>query len=238
MPSRPLSLCLCVALAACGAADPSSTGQGLGNDGGTQPGADVGSHPTVAPGAHPAKYATTVVSFTPGDGGGFGKDQLPGIIQGPPHGGGCCYGSTDVLSLGNGGEVVLGFDEEIVDADGPDFVVFENAFEIANDPSNVFTELGEVAVSEDGVTWTTFACDPKSGPPSFGDCAGWRPVYASLDQPVDVTSSAKAGGDPFDLAAIGVKKAKFVRIRDLRSNRPAQQGMAGFDLDAIAVLHW
>jgi hypothetical protein len=238
MPTRALSLCLCVALAACGAADPSSTQQGLGNDGGTQPGADVGSHPTVAPVAQPARYATTVVSFTAGDGGGFGKDELPTIVQGPPHGGGCCYGSTDVLSLGNGGEVVLGFDSEIVDGDGPDFIVFENAFEIANDPNNVFTELGEVSVSEDGVTWTTFACDPKSGPPSFGDCAGWRPVYASPEQPVDVASSAKAGGDGFDLAAIGVKKAKFVRIRDLRSDRPAQQGMAGFDLDAIAVLHW
>lgn len=240
MPTRALSLCLCVALAACGAADPSSTQQGLGDDAGTQPGADVGSHPAVVPAAQPAKYATTVVSFTAGDGGGYGEDQLPGIVQGPPHGGGCCYGSTDVLSLGNGGEVVMGLapGDEIVDGEGPDFIVFENAFTIANDPNNVFTELGEVSVSEDGVTWTTFPCDPKSGPPSFGNCAGWRPVNATPEEPVDVASSAKAGGDAFDLAAIGVRKAKLVRIRDLRSNRPAQQGMAGFDLDAIAVLHW
>jgi hypothetical protein len=228
--SLPFAFSLALLLAACSGSDaPSSTGPaGPTND----------ATPEVATSAHPAHYATTVVSFTQGDGGGYGKDQLPTIIAGPPHGGGCCYGSTDVLSLGNGGEVVVGFDVEIVDGDGPDFLVFENAFEIANDPTNVFAELGEVSVSEDGASWTTFPCDATLTKPPYGTCAGWHPVYATPDDPVDVTMPDKAGGDPFDLAAIGVKKAKYVRIRDMRSNRPAANGMAGFDLDAIAVLHW
>jgi hypothetical protein len=213
-------------LVGCGGADPST---------GT-PGEDAGTtHPAVASVAHPAHYVTEVVSFTPGEGGGFGADQLPSIVQSAPHGGGCCYGSLDVVSLGNGGEIVLGFDPPIVDGEGDDFIVFENPFRIANDPNNVFTEYGEVAVSEDGVTWTTFPCDPTG---ARATCAGWREVYATLDEPVETNASAKAGGDPFDLATIGVKKAKLIRIRDLRSNRPAQQGMAGFDLDAVAALHW
>lgn len=219
------------AILGCGGADPSVTAAG---DGGAS---DAGARPAVAQVAHPARYATSVISYTQGDGGGYGSDQLPWIIQGPPEGGGCCAGSTDVLSLGNGGEVVIGFDVEIVDGDGPDLIVFENPFEIANDPKNVFYELGEVSVSEDGQTWTPFPCDPSSGLP-FGTCAGWRPVYATPTDPVDVTDSARAGGDPFDLSLIGVKRARYVRIRDLRTDRPAADGTAGFDLDAIAVLHW
>jgi hypothetical protein len=238
-----ISLFLSLLLAGCGAADASGTpgAPGANDDAGNGDDAlglgEIGPRPAVTPIAHPARYATKVVSFTQGDGGGFGADRLPAILEGPPNGGGCCYGGTDVLSLGNGGEIVIGFDEEIVDGDGNDFVVFENAFRIANDPANIFTELGEVAVSEDGVTWTTFPCDPKGNFP-YGTCAGWNPVNATPDEPVDVTASAKAGGDGFDLATIGVKRAKLVRIRDLRSNRPAQMGMGGFDLDAIAVLHW
>lgn len=226
-----LSLALTLPIAGCGAEPPTAA---EGADAGSL--AEIGSRPAIAPVAHPARYATTVVSLSLGEGGGFGKDQLPGIIQGAPVGGGCCYGSTDVLSLGDGGEVVLGFDAPIVDGDGPDLVVFENPFRIANDPNNLFTEYGEVSVSEDGVTWTSFPCDPAGG--ARETCAGWREVYATPDDPVDVTTSARAGGDPFDLATIGVKQAKLVRIRDLRAGRPAQAGMAGFDLDAVAALHW
>lgn len=221
-----LACALTAALAGCSAADPA----------GAPPIEDAGvTRPAILPVAHPARYVDQVVSFTQGEGGGFGADQLPTIVESAPHGGGCCFGSLDVVSLGHGGEIVLGFDPPIVDGEGHDFIVFENAFRIANDPNNVFSELGEVSVSEDGVTWTTFPCDPTG---QWATCAGFREVYASPEDPVQVDAPDKAGGDPFDLATIGVRKAKFVRIRDLRSNRPAQQGMAGFDLDAVAALHW
>jgi len=53
-------------------------------------------------------------------------------VLGPPRGKPGA-GSLHVLSLGVGGEIVLGFGGSIVDGDGPDFVVFENAFFIDGD---------------------------------------------------------------------------------------------------------
>ena len=183
----------------------------------------------------PAHYATKVVSHTIGPGGGFGEDRLPAVVLGPPHGGGCCAGSTDVLSLGDGGEIVVGFDVAIVDGPGTDLIVFENAFQIGGDPDKVFYELGEVSVSDDGVTWQTFPCTAKAYP--FGSCAGWHPTLATPEQPVDVNEPARAGGDPFDLADLGVKHARFVRVRDMLTKAPSGPKTAGFDLDAVAVIH-
>ena len=193
--------------------------------------------PLSSEGAHVAQYVTHVVSFTEGAGGGNGSDRLPDVVEGPPHGGGCCAGSTDVLSLGDGGEIVLAFDVEIADGPGADFLVFENPFLVTpGNPASVFSELGEVSVSEDGVTWSTFPCTATSYP--YGSCAGWHPVDATPNDPVDPQDPSKAGGDPFDLADLGVAKAKYVRIRDALSKRPACCGTAGFDLDAVAVVHW
>jgi hypothetical protein len=194
------------------------------------------SDPSSGGDPHAARYVTSVVSFTPGPGGGNGSDRLPVVVEGPPQGGGCCAGSTDVLSLGDGGEVVVAFDVEIVDGPGADFLVFENPFLVTpSNPSTVFSELGEVSVSDDGVTWSTFPCTATTYP--FGTCAGWHTVNATPNDLVDPSDVSKAGGDPFDLADLGVPRAKYVRIRDAHSKRPACCGTAGFDLDAVAVLH-
>lgn len=182
------------------------------------------------------QYPSKVVSYTKGDKGGFNEDKLPGVVLGPPNGGGCCSGSLDVLALGDGGEIVLEFDAPIVDNPGVDFLVFENAFQIGGDPNSVLAEPGEVSVSEDGVTWTTFPCTAKEWP--YGQCAGWHPVYATPEAPVDPSEPTKAGGDPFDLASIGVKSARFVRIRDMGRKFPAAPPTAGFDLDAVVALHF
>src|SRR5262245_1791476 len=71
-----------------------------------------------------APYVGRVVSFEPGEGGGFGKDKVPEIVLGPPHGRGKLEPSDHVLSLGMGGKITLEFvDNEVVDEDGPDFIV-------------------------------------------------------------------------------------------------------------------
>lgn len=181
-------------------------------------------------------YASRVVSYTKGDKGGFNEAKLPGVVLGPPVGGGCCSGSLNVLSLGDGGEIVLTFDVAIVDGPGVDFVVFENPFEPGGDASSVVAEPAEVAVSDDGVTWTAFPCTATAYP--YGSCAGWHPVHASAEAPIDPAAPEKAGGDAFDLAAIGVTHARFVRIRDMNRKLPAASPTAGFDLDGVAVLHF
>ncbi|MEO1338440.1 MAG: cell surface protein, partial [Myxococcota bacterium] len=91
-------------------------------------------------------YATEVVSFEPGPGAGFGQAGLPEVVLGPPMGLGVGAGSIDVLSLGVGGSIVLGFAAPIIDGPGPDFVVFENPFFIGGASDALFAELGRVSV--------------------------------------------------------------------------------------------
>ncbi len=193
--------------------------------------ADVPSGP-VSP------YAQQVVSYQPGAGAGHGQDKLPGVVLGPPDGKGERAASLQVLSLGVGGEIVLGFGElAIIDGPGPDLIVFENPFWAMGDPEQVFVELGEVAVSEDGEVWHTFPCDTTAASPGrWPGCAGWTPTLrydAALMSPLD---PQRTGGDAFDLAELGIARARFVRVRDM-----AMQGAgpsAGFDLDAVGLVHY
>jgi hypothetical protein len=159
---------------------------------------------------------------------------LPDIVLGPPKGGGASTGSLDVCTLGNGGVITLGFAPSlIVDRPGPDFIVFENPFDVNGDPTKPFAELGTVAVSDDGVTFHEFPCTATMYP--YGSCAGWHPVFANADtNDIDPTDPSVAGGDAFDLADLGLSEARFVRITD----RVDQTGTAGtFDLDAISIVH-
>jgi hypothetical protein len=174
---------------------------------------------------------TNVVTACFGPGQDFGRDRFPDIVLGPPKGAGCCGGSLDVLSLGDGGAIVVAFGgNAIVDGPGTDFLVFENAFYQGGDPQKPFAEIGTVEVSEDGIAWSAFPCMEMQSP--YGSCAGWHPVYANpAENDVDPLDPASAGGDPFDLADVGVSVARFVRITD----RPDVQGT--FDLDAVGIVH-
>ena len=48
-------------------------------------------------------FATELVRFEPGDGAGYGQDDLPGIVLGAPGEASESAGSLHVLSLGVGG---------------------------------------------------------------------------------------------------------------------------------------
>ena len=185
-------------------------------------------------------FITAVTSFTPGPNAGFGQDRMPDIVYGPPVGTGDLFGSLDVVSLGDQGEIIVELGHYVVDGPGPDFIVFENPFLIGGDPTNPFAEPGEVSVSEDGKTWSTFPCvgpfecDINGFP--YGSCAGWHPIYSNPDNGISPFDPVAAGGDVFDLADIGVKRAKFIRIRDMNRICSAAPS-AGFDLDAISIIN-
>ena len=185
------------------------------------------------------RFATNVVSFTPGDCAGFGLPAMPGVVLGPPVGGGASAGGLDVVTLGYKGEIVLGVEPNaIVDGPGVDLLVFENAFLTNGDPNE---ELAEVSVSDDGTTWKTFPCSLGNGP-LYGTCAGWHAVYSAPGNGISPIDPATAGGDGFDLKDVGLASARFVRIRDMGQVAcPSNPGMkpttVGFDLDAIAVVN-
>jgi hypothetical protein len=182
-------------------------------------------------------YLDAVTRFTPGPFAGFGSDQFPQIVLGPPQGSGETQGGFHVLSLGVGGEIVLQSTTPILNGPGPDFIVFENAFFVGGNPQNPFAEPGEVAVSQDGNRFISFPCEWENAREFFPGCAGVLPVLANpLTNGIDPTDPEAAGGDAFDLETVGLGWAEWIRIRD-RSQAKGGGVSAGFDLDAIAIVH-
>lgn len=196
-------------------------GLGCGDD--ADPGPDAG-------GMH---FASAVEMFEEGENAGFGSQNFPEVVLGPPDGKGTKAGGLDVLSLGVGGSIVLSFESAIADTEGADFVVFENPFHPGGNAEAVFAEIGRVAVSSDGESWTEFECsaEPES-PGTWPGCAGWIPTEVFDPSRADLTPT-DTGGNAFDLADIGVESARYVRITDLQTEGVAPT--AGFDLDAVGV---
>jgi hypothetical protein len=190
----------------------------------------------------PLPYGRAIETFTPGAGAGFGQDLLPGVVLGPPRGLGLERGGTHVLSLGAGGDIVLSFAGKVlVDEPGPDLVVFENPFWPGGDASLVFAELGQVSVSAGGDNWYTWPCSTQGdGQARWPGCAGWTPTLEYDPLAVQPIDPALTGGDLFDLADLPDLPAgqplRFVRIRDLATEAAAPT--AGFDLDAVGLIHW
>jgi len=193
---------------------------------------------SIIPGPDP--FADQVVKVSYGSGAGFGQDSFPDIVLGPPEGTGTLWGSTDVLSLGDGGWIVLEFtDNYIYNGEGKDFTVFENAILVGGAEDNVFTEVASVAVSDDGNTFVEFPFDydpdgpPGSGgasyknPDNFRDFAGVNPVISKTSNGIDPTDPEFSGGDSFDLneiagkatqAGVDVNHIRFIKITDTGSN--------------------
>lgn len=191
--------------------------------------------PTGSTGTPCQGFAQAVKEVHYGSGAGFGQGNFPDIVLGPPHGAGANSGSTNVLSLGNGGEIILDLGNcEAIDGTGADFIVFENAFNIGGNPNDPYAELGIVGASEDGITFVDFPCHTSSYP--YTGCAGWHPVYSNPSNSISPFDPATAGGDAFDLHDIGLAKARYIRIVDAGLSGGAG-GTAGFDLDAVSVVN-
>ncbi|MCB1214841.1 MAG: cell surface protein [Deltaproteobacteria bacterium] len=173
-----------------------------------------------------------------GENAGFGQAEFPEVVLGPPLGGGETTGSTEsVLSLGSFGSITLCSETPILNGEGPDFIVFENAFYTELAENGVFAELATVSVSQDpqGLTgFINFNCSTYS----YKGCAGTHPVLANAEtNSIDPTDPETAGGDPFDLEVLGLDYAFCVKIEDLDWSALNGGSTAGFDLDAICMVH-
>ena len=69
--------------------------------------------------------------------------------------------------------------------------------------------------------------------------AAQKPTGRAMVMVQTALDPTKAGGDPYDLADIGVTHARYVRIHDKTTERCTSQGpnTNGFDLDAVAAVH-
>jgi hypothetical protein len=161
----------------------------------------------------------------------------------------------DIVSLGNNGSISLSFENPITNGDGADFLVFENSF------SDGFLELAFVEVSSNGSDFVRF--DNVSLTPTavgaFGNIdttniIGYGGKYRSgFGTPFDLQELAeKASLHP----SLNINYITHVRIVDISGNgthfdslpAPAgpnpiydpfpSSGSAGFDLDAVAVMHF
>ena len=210
--SKPLSIAsLCLFVTSCGVIDPSNQKN---------------------------VFASEVIAFDAGEEAGYGMDSFPDVVLGPPLGTGNNAGGMDVLSLGIGGTITLGLGGfKVVDGPGPDFIVFENPFWVNNSPAEIWAELGEVSVSEDGETWHVFPClVPDEPMTDYGHCAGWRTVQSFEVDDDFILDPQTAGGDGYDLADLGLTQISFIRIRDLAETGTAPS--AGFDLDAVGAVNF
>ncbi len=155
------------------------------------------------------------------------------------------------VTLGRSGTITLTFNSPITNGDGPDFAVFENSF------SDTFLELAWVEVSSDGINFTRY--------PNQSNTANPVNAFGSVD-PTNITGYAgkyRAGyGVPFDLNDLAgapnldINNITHVKIIDIVGDGTAldspasgltplpiydpypTQDSAGFDLDAIAVMHF
>jgi hypothetical protein len=184
----------------------------------------------------------TVISYQWGEGqnGGQSSEYFPKNIFGKPDTAArSSFQSSDpnqICSFGFGGEIIVAFNEfEIVDGPGPDFTIYENAF-INPINKKIFAEPAMVSVSDDGITFYHFPFDSAT----LVGCAGITPTNGDKD----CYNPRESGGDKFDLATVGLSRAKYIKIKDITTmllDNPQHYYydpiLSGFDLDAVIGLN-
>ncbi len=184
----------------------------------------------------------TVFWFYPGEGQNLGQDSVyfpSNIFRLPDTNASEIVPSSspyDICSIGIGGEICVGFKNfEIVDGDGADFTIFENAF-LNPITKKIFAEPAVVSVSYDGINFVVFPWDY----PTLEGCAGTKPTNGKGNP----FNPEESGGNSFDLSTVGIKKARYIKIKDICNLILSDTGhqfysplLSGFDLDCVVGIH-
>ena len=205
------------------------------------------------------EWANSVVSLTRGPqnisnpGLGLASFGVPGNALGPSD---AATNFSGVVSLGDGGQITLGFAQPIRDGAGPDFAVFENGFASGG---LSFLELGFVEVSSDGTNFFRFAA--TSDTQTTTQVASFGLLDATNLN--NLAGKYVAGfGTPFDLNELAgvsplldVNDVRFVRVVDVVGSIdplyathdsvgnivndpwPTASASSGFDMDAVGVIN-
>ena len=162
-----------------------------------------------------------------------------------------------------GGSITLRFGDNIaVNGEGADFTVFGNGFYISLNPERMWAEPAVVEVSQDGRTFYRFPLNyvehgDFTNPYTYN--SGFAGVWPARSYAVaDTVNPSLSGGDLFDLDAITKKSLSWIQYVRLTStgdkwivdsdgdyvkhtsdmNALSGGGISGFDLDAIAAIHY
>ena len=155
----------------------------------------------------------------------------------------------DVVSLGDGGSIIISFDEPILNREGYDFATFENGFQVG---FSYYLELAHVEVSKDGKEFKRFPSE------SLTDTS-YQTNNFSYTDPYQLYNFAGKHQAPygtlFDLDELGFDTINYVKLIDVvgsvndsfgtRDSKgrmindpfPSPYESCGFDLDAIAVVN-
>lgn len=156
------------------------------------------------------------------------------------------------LSLGDGGQATLSFNQPIYDGPGWDFTVFENGF------TDYFLELAFVEVSSDGVNFVRFPAHSLTPLDSQITAFG----ILNPEKINNLAGKYRGGfGTPFDLGELigspnlDIQNITHVRIIDVIGSIDSAYGQldkegnfvndpfstpfpsSGFDLDAVGIIH-
>ena len=192
-------------------------------------------------------WADAVTDYTPGANVDAQWKNAAHAL-GPAEMGDGFNGSTNVVSLGDGGHITLTFPLPITDGPGPDFAVFENAF------TEEFLELAFVEVSSDGTNFFrfpnhAFATNPVLG---YSDEGG-----TEADALGGLAGKHLQGhGTPFDLHSLvgtpglDIRRVTHVRLVDIPGDGSTLDsyghpiydpfptfGSGGFDVNGVGVLN-
>jgi len=194
-------------------------------------------------------YASSVISYSPGSSPAGGFTTAASALGEPTRFTGGpffpqavtpfqpAFMTSELVSIGAGGEIVVAFDHDIADDPrnpfGVDLIVFGNAFFSdaaypSGTPSGLFAEGGQIAVSADGTTWVPV---PGIDADGFAPTCGWLDAspYATVPglEPTDFTR-------PID-PAITVGSMIGQPWSAVRAMYDGSGGGAGIDLASLGL---
>lgn len=188
-------------------------------------------------------FIDTVYTFTPGTGQNAGQSDIyfPNNIFGAPSINASKYVAetrpVEILSIGMGGEIIIGLkDNYIINKEGADFTIFENAF-INQFNEKVYAEPAIVSVSKDGINYIEFQYNIET----LEGLAGTIPTYGKKNP----FNPKESGGNSFDLSEINIDTVKYIKIKDITEqilnnseHNNYDPTLSGFDLDAVAIINY
>jgi len=206
----------------------------------------------ILPSAH-ARAADSVVSYDPGTTPAVGYTDpstvlgmperdtgemiFPGVVSpfNPP------WLTTEIVSIGAGGQLTVQFDSPIVDDPshpyGIDFIVYGNTFmvdaggEACGTPCVLSSEGGVIEVSSDGVTWVTI---PDVEADGFAPPLGYRDATAYQELPGRVPTDPTLPIDP-DLLPMDFDGADLPTIDGLYYGAMGGAGVDLADVDLAMI---